>query len=289
LTAAEALRRAAEVLERKGRAEARLEAEVLLMHALGWDRARLYAHGDEPLPPEAAARFDEFVERRRRGEPVAYIVGHKEFFGLDFVVDQRVLQPRAETEMLVEAALAFIRERFGAAGAGCTVADVGTGSGCIAVALALNLPAARLWATDISAEAVAVAAINLARHGVDGRVRLAVGDMLAPLPEAVDVLVADLPYVPEFDLVPVIDEIPTSVFLGEPIVALSGGADGLDKIAQFLSEAPPKLRSGGAFFLEMSWEQGKAVAAMCQRAFPEARVTTTKDLAGWERMVAVYM
>lgn len=287
MTVAEALHWAAQALANRASEEARLEAEVLLMHVLNWDRARLYAHGEELLALQHEDNLRQLVARRRRGEPLAYIVGHKEFYGLDFLVDRRVLQPRPETELLVEEALRLARDRFAPDGDGCIIADIGTGTGCIAISLAVHLPRAKIYATDISAEALEVAAANCRRHGVAERICLLHGDLLAPLPEPVDIIAADLPYMSELDLLPAIQQEVPGVFLGEPLVALSGGPDGLDKIRQLFAEAGPKLKPGGAILIEMAWDQGPRVTELAQRHFPEAQIKAHRDLAGHERMVSI--
>src|SRR6185369_3668959 len=169
----------------------RLDAEVLLAHLLGWDRARLVAESRSPAPPDLAPDLAVLVARRAAREPVAYLVGHKEFWGLDLVVDARVLVPRPETELLVERALAWAAGRGSAP---LTIADLGTGSGCIGIALAVALPQARIYAIERSPEALAVAAINIERHDAHQQIRLVESDGLAALPEPVDLLVSNPPY-----------------------------------------------------------------------------------------------
>lgn len=277
----------------------RLDAELLLAHVLGWPRARLLAERDHSPAPAEATAFRELVARRAAGEPVAYLIGQRAFYGLDFYVDQRVLVPRPETELLVELALAIARAKSGsAAGAApldlraslagrrpppdahapLTIADIGTGSGAIAVALAANLPAATVYAVDISPEALAVAAINVERHGLTGRVQLLQGDLLTPLPGPVDLLVSNPPYT-------ILAEVEANVRTYEPHLALEGGPDGADLYRRMLPALPAYLRPGGAVLLEIGSWQGELVSALLRTAIPDARVSLHQDLAGRDRVV----
>lgn len=257
---------------------ARLDAELLLAHALGWRRTQVLAEGHEELGQAQLASFQALVERRAARVPVAYLTGSKEFYGLELYVDQRVLVPRPETELLVERALEHARARQGTGP--LLIADVGTGSGCIAVALAANLPRARVYATDISPAALEVAARNAARHQVAGRVTLLQGDLLAPLPEPVDLLVSNPPYT-------ILAEVDEGVRQHEPHLALDGGPDGLDLYRRLLAAAPAYVRSGGALLLEIGAWQGAAVAALARAHFPGADVLVHRDLAGRDRVVSI--
>jgi release factor glutamine methyltransferase len=297
-TVAGALAGAAETL-RATSPTPRLDAELLLAHALGWPRARLLAEGRAAVPASALAAFHALLERRAALEPVAYLLGRREFFGLEFLVDRRVLVPRPETELLVELALRFARpttndqrpttddaegpgrSSFVVRRSSFVIADIGTGSGCIAVALAVYLPHARIYATDISPDALAVARTNAECHGVAARVTFLEGDLLAPLPEPVDLLVSNPPYT-------VLAQIDEGVRRHEPRLALDGGPDGLAFYRRLLSEAPGRLRTGGAVLLEIDAEQGHAVAALARGAFPGADVRLHKDLAGHDRVVTIY-
>ncbi len=252
-----------------------LEAELLLAALLERNRAYLLAHLDAPLPGAAAAVFRAWVLRRAAGEPLPYITGRIEFFGLDFAVSPAVLIPRPETELLVETALAH-------AGPAPLIADVGAGSGCIAVTLALHLPQARLYAIDLSREALAVARQNAARHGVAERIRFLEGDLLAPLPEPVDILVSNPPYIAEDEW----ERLPVSV-RREPMMALLSGKDGLDAVRGLLAQAPAKLRPGGLLLVEIGERQGAAALALAQAAFPAAECRILADLAGKDRVLWV--
>lgn len=257
----------------------RLDAEILLAHTLGWSRARLLARLQEPIPDDALQTFRALAERRAAREPVAYLIGSKEFYGLEFIVDRRVLVPRPDTETLVDAALEWARQRFSSQDT-LLIADIGTGSGCIAVALAAHLPNALVYAIDLSADALAVARQNVERHGVADRVTLLCGDLLAPLPQPVDLLVSNPPYT-------VLDDIDVGVRLHEPRLALDGGSDGLAIYRRLLAAAPQALRPGGALMLEIGATQAEAVTALARQAFPAAAVRVVRDLAGRDRVVAV--
>jgi len=268
-------------LEASGNLEASLEAEVLVMGVLDIARTQLYARRGDPVDDTVAAPLEAAVARRLTGEPLVYITGHREFYALDFLVDKRVLIPRPETELLVDEALAWLRGHFGQR---LTVADVGTGSGAIAVSIARNYPGGTVYAIDASAGALEVAAANAERLGVAGRVMLLEGDLLRPIQVQVDLIVANLPYVRE-------DQMPlwcgaTQVELAfEPFDALCGGPDGLDVIRRLLQQAPSALKDGGAVMLEIGADQGQAVIQLAQEAFPEGRVRLKKDLAGLDRIV----
>ncbi|MFQ5856769.1 MAG: peptide chain release factor N(5)-glutamine methyltransferase [Anaerolineae bacterium] len=271
-----ALAQAAAVLENAGIEEARLDAELLLVHALGITRAQLHAHPQGQLSSAELATCRQLIARRARREPVAYIVGHKEFYGLDFFVDDRVLIPRPETELLVERAIEISQRQS-------VVADVGTGSGAIAVSLAVHLPQALVYATDASPGALKVAACNCRRHGVEDRVHLLQGHLLEPLPEPVDLIAANLPYVSQAELA----QLPPEINCYEPREALNGGPDGLDHIRRLLAQAGGHLKPEGGILLEIGATQGPAVVALVRRHFPGARVEIARDYAGLDRVVIV--
>ncbi len=272
-------------------AEARLEAEVLLRHALGVDRTGFLARQRKPLPADVATRFEAMLQRRLQREPVAYVTGHREFYGLDFLVDQRVMIPRPETEGLVERVLKLAhtlpslrrRTELFASASAPVVADIGTGSGCIAVTLAVNLPQAHIVATDISANALAVARENARRHKVEDRISFLQGDVCAPLRGQFDSIVSNPPYIPHDELMHLAPEIVHY----EPLAALDGGPDGLTVIRQLLAQAPEYLSPGGAVLLEIGDGQGAEVARLGQGAFPGKSTTVEPDLAGHERYVLI--
>jgi release factor glutamine methyltransferase len=252
----------------------RLDAELLLAHVLGWTRTRILSERNATLTAHQHAQFTALVERRSTGEPVAYLVGSKAFYGLELSVDRRVLVPRPETELLVEATLQRAQQRNGQ----LQIADIGTGSGAIAVALAWHLPHAQIYASDLSADALAVAAQNVQRHHLHERISLFHGDLLMPLPTAVDIIVSNPPYT-------ILSEIEPNVRQHEPWLALEGGPDGAAIYRRLLAQAPAYLRPHGAILLEIGAWQGELVAALVQSAFPAYRVQVIKDLAGYDRMV----
>lgn len=284
----------------------RLDAELLLAHVLDTDRVYLYAHADRPLSEEERTRYEHLIERRRRREPVAYLVGSRAFYGLDFAVDSRVLVPRPETELLVETAISTIdmmsqrvavnyslgRGRSGLRPASngsippleaVTIADIGTGSGVIAISLARHCPSALVWASDVSADALAVAYHNMQVQGVADRIRLVHGFLLNPIPEPVDVITANLPYIPTQD----IDRLAPEISLHEPRQALDGGYYGLQLIGELLNQAPRYLRPGGVILLEIGSDQGAVTVGLARRAFPNAEVRLVHDFADLDRLVVV--
>ena len=267
-----------------------LESEILLRHALEIDRAQLFMNPDKEIEPAKAALFQEWIERRFQGEPAAYIIQCREFFGLNLYVDKRVLIPRPETELLVEEALKYITFR-GLRGISdtphsdslppLTVADIGTGSGAIAICLAVlqGDPLLGIYATDISSSALEVAALNSQKHGVRDRIIFLKGDLLAPLTSPVDLLIANLPYVKKDDF----DEMPTGKF--EPRTALDGGEDGLEQIYRVCRQLKGKINPGGCVLLEIGLGQSKAVSELLRSLFPDASIEMKRDLAGIERVV----
>lgn len=266
-------------LDSAGIPDSRTEAEVLLRHALTLDRPEFFARLGEPLPAGAAAHAERALRRRLDREPLAYIVGRREFYGLDLLVDARVLIPRQETELLVELTL----EHAGATrGAALTVADIGTGCGCIAAAIAVNNAAATVYATDASRQALAVADVNLRAHGVRARVHLKEGDLLEPLPGPVDVIVSNPPYIPTGELAGLAPEL-----RWEPASALDGGATGLAVIERLLRQAPAYLRPGGRMFIEASPDLIEPASRLARESFPAAAVGPARELSGVPRVVKI--
>ena len=282
MTLREALRQAEAQIDSRNIPDARIEAELLLMHSLSIQRAELYARLSEPLPSSEGSRFRGLVERRLRHEPTAYILGRCEFYGVDLQVDQRVLIPRPETELLVETALAFVERRFGKEQP-CSIVDVGTGSGAIAIALALNLPQSRIYATDASRDAIEVARNNCRRHGVEERMEFLTGDLLEPLSQPVDLVVANLPYVKDSDIPQLAPEIRDF----EPLAALAGGADGLDKVRLLLAGVGRHLLPQGSVMLEIGLGQAEEAVSVARRHFPESKIDLLKDFAGIDRVLRI--
>jgi release factor glutamine methyltransferase len=235
-------------LRQKGSESPRLDSEVLLAHALDCKRIDLYArHGDE-APEQGRQRFRELVRQRIEGSPVAYLVGRKEFFSLEFSVNRSVLIPRPDTESIVDECLRLAKPMIEPA-----ILDVGTGSGCIAVAVAKHHKTARVAAVDVSAEALAVASSNADKHGVAERVRFVQGDLFGPIPaaERFDFILSNPPYIPHDDIA----KLATGVRDYEPHLALDGGDDGFAVFERLIAEAPARLKPGGWVLIEIGSPQ----------------------------------
>lgn len=262
---------------------AHLDAQVILAHVLGVDRTWLFAHHEYQLTTEQADAYTGLIVRRMHHEPVAYLIGRKEFYGLDFVVDRRVLIPRPETELLVDAVLDQIDLRDHNP---LRIADVGTGSGAIALSIAANEPNAILYAIDVSAAALEVANANAQRLDERKQVILLQGDLLTPLPESVDIIVANLPYISS----PVYPTLDSDVRDYEPQVALESGPEGLDAMARLLAQAPNYLRMNGIIYLEIGYDQGEALLALAKALLPQNRgVTLRQDYSGRDRLITIEM
>jgi release factor glutamine methyltransferase len=283
LTIADALREASARLRVAGLGEPRREAGTLLAHALGREQAFLITHADEPLTASQLSDFLAFVERRAAGEPFQYIAGRQEFYGLEFEVGPDVLIPRPETELLVEEALELLKGLDAP-----LLCDVGTGSGCIAVALLHERRDARGFALDVSAAALAVAARNAARNGVDERLRLLVSDCFEALRDGehegtrFDLVASNPPYVAESDL----EGLQKEVRDHEPRVALTPGGDGLSVIRRLVAEAPHLLKRGGHLLLEIGFNQHERVASLIDPAV-WTLLDIHHDLQGIPRTVAL--
>lgn len=230
--------------------EARFDAEVLVRHVLGWDRAALIAHGRDPERAGFADTLEQMLDRRVQREPVAQIIGRREFWGMDFEVTRDVLVPRPETELIVEEALAFAREHPVR-----RAIDVGTGTGCVAIAIASELPEVRITATDLSLPAIEVARRNAAVLGVDGRIEFHLGDVLDDVDGPADLIVSNPPYVPEH----MAAQLAPEVIEYEPHAALFGGETGLEVIAALFQQAPARLAAGGRLVVEFGFDQREAV------------------------------
>ena len=263
----------------KGVDAPRLTAELLLAHALSCDRVRLYLDFDKPLGDPELGRYRELVRRRADGEPTAYLTGVREFHGHRLSVDARVLVPRPETELLVEAALAELAGRP----EGAAVLDLGTGSGALAIALALGRPGARVTAVDVSPGALTVARANAAALGA--AVTFLEGDLFAPLPAAAhfDLIVSNPPYVPAGELAGLSREVRR-----EPRLALDGGPDGLSVLRRLVAAAPRYLTPGGVLLLEMHETHLEPLPALC-RAAGFAVAEARRDLAGLPRLTVAWL
>lgn len=276
MTLKQALSDARGVLTANNIEDAPLESELLLRHTLKISRVQLHLDLHRELNPEQEKTFWRLIKRRLIGEPTAYITGHREFYGLDFYVNHDVLIPRPESELLVEKALNLAQNRPVS-----TMAEIGTGCGAIAISLALNLPQAKIYATEVSDPALKVARFNCRKHKVSNRVNLLPGDMLDPLPELVDLIVANLPYVKESELPQ------TGPGSFEPMLALNGGPDGLERIRKLCQQLGGKLCLGGGLLLEIGQGQREPVTTLLRRLFPSAKIEVTSDLGGIDRVVGL--
>jgi release factor glutamine methyltransferase len=257
--------------------DSRRDAALLARAVLGWDQAQWLARRIEPASPEFTAAFGPVVARRAAGEPIAYILGEREFYGRVFRVSPAVLVPRPETELIVDQARAWLSASHRPAP---TIVDVGTGSGCLAITLALERADAHLIATDVSPAALAIAADNAARHQVAARIDFRLAPLTADLHSAADLVVSNPPYVAERDR----DSLSADVRDYEPPEALFGGADGLDVIRRLAPAARRALRPAGALILEIGQGQWEPVREILRRAgFADPRVEA--DLAGIPRTV----
>ena len=276
----ETIRETHQTLEAAGIPDARLEAEVMVMTVMRMTRQNLVAEQEAEVPFTETQQLAGIVAQRLERTPLAYIIGYREFYGINVVVTPDVLIPRPETEGIVEHTL--FMALMGMETRELTIADVGTGSGAIAVNLAIHLPAARIYAVDISEPALDVAAYNIRGHAVHDRIRLGHGDLLEPLPEPVDLIVANLPYIPT-------ERIPTlqPEVQQEPSVALDGGPDGLDLVRRLLAQAPAKLNSPGVILLELDPDQFPAAEELAREQFPDAEITLEQDISRQDRIMVI--
>lgn len=270
-----ALRHAERLLASREVAEPRWSAQLLLEAALGRDLAWLYAHPEERLRAAALRRFTAWVRRRARHEPVWYILGKADFYGLEFAVNRSVLIPRHETELLVDCALELQPVE--------SAADACTGCGCVAIALAIHMPRARIFATDSSAAVLRAARRNARTHGVGERITFLKGQWLEPLRERVDLIVANPPYVSSDEM----KRLPREVRCYEPAAALHGGSDGMAGIAALIQQAPSRLKEGGSLILEIAPRRARPALALARRTFPGASVELRRDYAGRSRLLLI--
>jgi release factor glutamine methyltransferase len=256
----------------------RLTAEVVLAHALELTRTQLLAQADRPLTPDQFARAQRDLDRLVNNEPLAYVVGHREFYDIDLLTDARALIPRPETECLVEYAIKIMADRPAP-----LIADVGTGCGAIAVTLAKHLPQARVIATDLSADAVELARTNAQHNGVDARIDFRLGSILEPITETLDLLAANLPYIDDKDW----PYLAKTIRGHEPMMAFIGGPDGLDLVRALLRDASRVLHPGSVILLEIGAYHGDAVTEIALQNFPQARVQIKPDYAGLDRLAVI--
>jgi release factor glutamine methyltransferase len=275
LTIVEVLKLSADYLQKHGSDSGRLDAELLLAHTLGLRRLDLYLKFDQALGDPELTTYRALVAKRGKGEPVAYLVGHKEFMGLDFEVTPAVLVPNPDTEVLVQRAVAIARE----AGRPLRVADVGTGSGCIAISIAHYAANTEVWASDISEESLEVATRNVAKHKVGERVHLERGDLMEPLDGTYDLICANLPYVAAGSrLAPEV--------VAQPAGALYAEDGGAAMVTRLLEDAPSRLNAGGRVLAELDPAIVSAVKDSASRNFGGHKVH--RDLGGHERVLEAW-
>ena len=284
-----------ERLRTAGSETPRLDAELLLAHAIGVDRTAVIAHGDAPVGSDAEAAYEALIARRERGEPVAYLRGIKEFHGIALTVDARALIPRPETELLLDTAIATVMAALTSGGeraALLRVVDVGTGSGAVAVALAVALRSRRvppedleITAVDVSPEALELARENAVAHGVGDRLRFVASDLLpaGARAEPVDIVLANLPYVRTGELEALIERRLSVAF--EPRLALDGGPDGLAVIGRLLDQLSWGLAADGVALLEIGADQGQSAPALVAERLPGWSCEVIPDLAGLPRVI----
>ena len=282
MTLSEALQSTKHTLSAAEIEDAEIEAELLLCHILRASKTQLYTEAERALTSVEISSLHHLIQRRLLHEPTAYILQHCEFYGIDFYVDYRTFIPRPETELLVEKAIEFAHRHFPPEKQ-FTIADIGTGNGAIAISLALALPQAKFYATDISASALQVAEVNCRYHKLDSRVELLQGNLLEPLPQPVDIIVANLPYIKNCEL----QGLSPEIINFEPMVALAGGEDGLDKIRRLLEQVQGKINPGGCLLLEIGQEQGKTAPTLINSYFPKANIELSPDLGGIDRVVKI--
>lgn len=254
-----------------------LDAQVLMAYICKKDRTWVLAHPEYEINAEETLRMADVLAQIYAGIPLPYVIGEWEFYQLPFKITSSVLIPRPETELLVEYALDWLR----AHPQSIRVAEAGTGSGCIAISIAVNIPGVHITATDISPEAVAVAEKNAAMHQVSERVHFQVNDLLANIPGPFDLICANLPYIPSASL----RKLP--VYMREPTLALDGGEDGLTVIGQLLEQASQKLAFDGLALLEIESGHPEEAKALAARYFPQAKIRTRLDLAGHHRLLII--
>jgi release factor glutamine methyltransferase len=282
MTLAQALQQSAYVLSANGIEDSHIEARMLLGHAANLSPVQIYTEPEQTLSREEKDKLQKLIRRRLQHEPTAYILKHKEFYGIDFYVDSRVLIPRPETEILVDAALKFAGSRRYLTGP-LLVADIGTGCGAIAISLALNLPGSKVYATDLSSSALEVAKLNCENHKVTEQVTLLSGNLLQPLPEPVDLILANLPYIKNSELPNLSPEIAKF----EPRMALDGGRNGLDYIRQLLEQVKEQINTGGCLLLEIGRNQEKDVSRLIHSCLNRVNIEYIEDLNGIKRVVKI--
>jgi release factor glutamine methyltransferase len=260
-----------------------LDTRLILESVMAVDYSYLIAHDKQSMSPDQEHQYLQMLDRASAGEPIPYLTGRIRFFGLDLIVSPAVLIPRPETEQLVELALEWLRVDYQLS-ARPFIVDIGTGSGCIALALASQLPEAKIEATDVSEAALDIAKENAQALEYDRRIEFHLGSFLEPILGEPNLIVANLPYIADHEW----STVGSGVKSYEPDIALRGGSDGLDSIRQLLVQTNKKLARGGAIFLEIGWQQGVTASSLVQSTFSSAQVMMIQDYAGHDRIICVY-
>ena len=282
MTLAQALQQSAHILCSNGIDDSHIEARILLGYTTKLSPVQIYTYPERTLSQEQEVKLQELVERRLCHEPAAYIVNHREFYGIDFYVDSRVLIPRPETELLVDMALEFARSSTYHVRP-LLIADIGTGCGAIAISLAINIPQSKIYATDVSPSALEVARLNCEYHNVTDRINLLQDNLLEPLPSPVDLIVANLPYIKRAELANLSPEI----IQFEPSLAIDGGESGLDYIGQLLEQAGDRIDNRGRLLLEVGQNQEKEIDNLVRNRLGRVNFEFISDSNGIKRVVRI--
>ncbi len=281
MTLTQALQQSACTLSVNGIEDSHIEARVLLGHITKLSPVQIYTQTEQTLSREQERDLSKLIERRLRREPTAYIVNRREFYGIDFYIDSRALIPRPETELLVDTALEFSKNTCPPSPP--LIADIGTGCGAIAISLALSLPQSKIYATDISHSALEVARLNCEHHKVTRQVTLLQGNLLEPVPEPVDLIVANLPYVRSSEL----ENLSPEITGFEPRTAIDGGENGLNCIRQLLEQTKEKINPRGCLLLEIGQNQEQEVIHLIHSCLNKVSFTFIPDLNGINRVVKI--
>jgi release factor glutamine methyltransferase len=281
MTLTQSLQQSARILSINGIEDSYIEARMLLSHVTKLPTVQIYTQTEQTLNQEQERDLCKLIERRLHREPIAYIVNRREFYGIDFYIDSRTLIPRPETELLVDTAIELLKNTCSTRPS--LIADIGTGCGAIAVSLALNLPHSKIYATDISHSALEVAKLNCQHHKVTRQVTLLQGNLLEPIPEPVDLMVANLPYVRSSEL----DNLSPEITGFEPRTAIDGGENGLKYIRQLLEQVRGKINPQGCLLLEIGQNQEQEVMHLIHSHLNKVSFAFIPDLNGINRVVTI--
>jgi release factor glutamine methyltransferase len=281
MTLAQTLQQSAHTLSVNGIEDSYIEARMLLGHITKLSPAQIYTQTEQTLSQEQERSLCELIERRLRREPTAYIINRKEFYGIDFYLDSRVLIPRPETELLVDTALGFLKNTY--LSSPPLIADIGTGCGAIAISLALNLPRSKIYATDISYSSLEVAKLNCEHYKVTRQVTLLQGNLLEPVLEPVDLIVANLPYIRSSEL----ENLSPEITGFEPRTAIDGGENGLKCIRQLLEQTKEKTNPRSCLLLEIGQNQEQEIIHLIHSCLNKVSFTFIPDLNGINRVVKI--